>query len=49
MRHCLEEGLVLIECGGDKNVIRLAPPLTITRQELEQGLDLLEEAVAKTA
>jgi 4-aminobutyrate aminotransferase len=44
--HCLQNGLILVECGVDKNVIRLAPPLIITRQEMEKGLDILEEAIA---
>ncbi|HYA26523.1 MAG TPA: aspartate aminotransferase family protein [Thermodesulfovibrionales bacterium] len=42
---CLEKGLILIECGVDKNVIRLAPPLIVSREEMEKGLDILEEAV----
>jgi len=40
-----EKGLLLLSCGLDGNVIRLLPPLTATDQELEHGLDLLEEAL----
>jgi 4-aminobutyrate aminotransferase len=43
--HCLERGLILIECGVDKNVIRLAPPLIVKKEEMEKGLDILEEAI----
>ncbi len=43
--HCLERGLILIECGVDKNVLRLAPPLTVQREEMDKGLDILEDAV----
>ena len=40
-----ERGLLLLSCGLDGNVIRLLPPLTATDEELERGLDLLEEAL----
>lgn len=45
MDYCFEKGLILVECGVDKNVIRLAPPLIITGEEMEKGLDILEEAI----
>lgn len=45
MDYSLEKGLILVECGVDKNVIRLAPPLVVTREEMEKGLDILEEAI----
>jgi len=41
-----ENGLLLLSCGLYGNVIRLLPPLTATDEELERGLDILEEAVA---
>jgi 4-aminobutyrate aminotransferase / (S)-3-amino-2-methylpropionate transaminase / 5-aminovalerate transaminase len=40
-----EKGLLLLACGLDGNVIRLLPPLTASDEELERGLDLLEEAL----
>ena len=40
-----ERGLVLLSCGLDGNVIRLLPPLSITDDELERGLAILEEAL----
>jgi 4-aminobutyrate aminotransferase len=40
-----EKGLILLSCGLDGNVIRLLPPLTATDEELERGLDLLEQAL----
>jgi len=39
----LREKGVLVNCTHD-NVLRLAPPLVITREELERGLRALEEA-----
>jgi 4-aminobutyrate aminotransferase-like enzyme len=41
-----ERGLLLLACGLYGNVIRLLPPLTIGDDELEEGLGLLEEALA---
>ena len=46
--YCLEKGLVLIESGVDRNIIRLAPPLIVTKEEIDRGLDILEEAICKT-
>ena len=41
----LAKGLLLLSCGVYGNVIRLLPPLTATDEELEHGLELLEEAL----
>ncbi|HVS85418.1 MAG TPA: aspartate aminotransferase family protein [Gaiellaceae bacterium] len=41
----LGKGLILLSCGLYGNVLRLLPPLTATDEELERGLDLLEEAL----
>jgi 4-aminobutyrate aminotransferase-like enzyme len=40
-----ERGLILLACGSYGNVLRLLPPLTISDADLEQGLDILEEAL----
>ena len=44
-----ERGLVLLSCGLYGNVIRLLPPLTISRDELDEGLAILDESLAATA
>jgi 4-aminobutyrate aminotransferase/(S)-3-amino-2-methylpropionate transaminase len=44
-----ENGLLLLSCGLDGNVIRLLPPLTATDEELERGLDVLAAAVETPA
>jgi 4-aminobutyrate aminotransferase len=41
----LEGGLLLLSCGGDDEVIRVVPPLTIPEEELDRGLGILEEAL----
>jgi 4-aminobutyrate aminotransferase/(S)-3-amino-2-methylpropionate transaminase len=43
----LELGLVLLACGLYGNVIRLLPPLTASDEELDEGLSLLEQALAQ--
>jgi len=45
MRYCLEKGLVLLDCGVDKNIIRLAPPLVVKTEEIDMGLDIFDEAL----
>ena len=40
-RRCLDRGVLLISCGPHQEVVRLAPPLTISDEELEHGLDVL--------
>ena len=45
----LERGLIVLTAGTYGNVVRLLPPVTIEDGLLEEGLDLLEEAVAQTA
>jgi acetylornithine/N-succinyldiaminopimelate aminotransferase len=40
---CRERGLLVGSAGA--NVLRLTPPLTVSAEELEQGLELLEEVL----
>jgi 4-aminobutyrate aminotransferase len=42
----LEKGLLILDCGPDNNVIRFIPPLIITIDELDRGIDILDEALA---
>lgn len=46
IRHCYEQGLVILKAGVFDNVIRALPPLTISDAELEEGMTILERAVA---
>jgi 4-aminobutyrate aminotransferase-like enzyme len=46
--QALEQGLVLLSCGIDDNVIRLLPPLTVSDSELAQGMEILQTAVLET-
>ncbi|OZG28234.1 4-aminobutyrate--2-oxoglutarate transaminase [Williamsia sp. 1138] len=42
---CLAQGVVLLSCGTYGNVIRLLPPLVIDDALLNDGLDVLENAL----
>ena len=46
--NALGEGLMLLTAGPHGNVIRTLMPLSITDDELEEGLSILSEAVTKT-
>jgi len=41
--------VIVLKAGTFDNVIRLLPPLTIDEGLLDEGLDVLEEAVATAA
>jgi len=45
-QECYKKGLIILTAGIFSNVIRMLPPLVITDEQLAQGLDILEEAVA---
>jgi len=49
LRYCHRHGLVLLKAGLYDNVIRLLFPLTASEQELDRGLDILEEALGSVA
>jgi 4-aminobutyrate aminotransferase/(S)-3-amino-2-methylpropionate transaminase len=44
-RTCLENGVIVLTAGTYGNVIRLLPPLIIEEALLEDGLDVLDEAI----
>jgi 4-aminobutyrate aminotransferase len=45
---CLDEGVIVLSCGPDENVLRLIPPLTIGDEEIEHGLAVLCRAIRAT-
>ena len=47
VKRCLENGVVILKAGTYDNVIRLLPPLTIDEGLLDEGLGVLDEAIAK--
>jgi len=45
VKGCAEEGLILLSAGTLKNVIRILSPLVITDEQLNRGLDILENQI----
>jgi 4-aminobutyrate aminotransferase/(S)-3-amino-2-methylpropionate transaminase len=45
-RRCLEQGVIVLTAGTYGNVVRLLPPLTIDDGLLDDGLGILEGALA---
>jgi 4-aminobutyrate aminotransferase len=43
--RCLADGVLVLTCGPDGNVLRLIPPLTMTDAELDHGLAVLTRAL----
>jgi 4-aminobutyrate aminotransferase-like enzyme len=47
VRRCADAGLLLIApIGTYANVIRIAPPLIITREQADVGLKIIEQVLA---
>ncbi|MGQ9601183.1 MAG: 4-aminobutyrate--2-oxoglutarate transaminase [Candidatus Bipolaricaulia bacterium] len=47
IKEALQDGLVLARAGLFGNVIRMLLPLVTTDEQLEEGLDILESAIAR--
>ena len=43
----LDHGLYLLSCGCDKNVVRFIAPLTVSREEIDTALEILDVAFAE--
>ncbi len=44
-RHAMEAGLLILPCGPDGNVIRFIPPLNVSMDDLEKGIDIVAAAL----
>ncbi|WP_421774020.1 L-lysine 6-transaminase [Gracilimonas sp.] len=42
IKECVNNGLMILSCGP--NTVRFRPPLTITQDQIDEGLDILEKA-----
>ena len=45
-QYCYEHGLITITAGTYSNVIRVLVPLVISREQMDEALDVLEAAIA---
>jgi 4-aminobutyrate aminotransferase len=48
MEHARREGLLIGKGGVYGNVLRIAPPLTLTESEADEGYAMLERAISRT-
>ena len=46
IKKCVSNGLILIRAGLYTNCIRFLPPIVITDDQLNEGLDVIEKAIA---
>ncbi len=44
LQACYKRGLMMVGCGSGGRVLKVMPPLTIDREDLEKGLDIIVEA-----
>ncbi|WP_087972110.1 aspartate aminotransferase family protein [Oceanobacillus rekensis] len=42
---CLEKGVLFYLCGNAGEVIRMIPPLTVTKEQIDDGIEILEEVL----
>jgi len=45
--YALEEGVLFYFCGNAGEVIRMIPPLTVTKEQIDDGLEMLEKAIIR--
>ena len=43
--ECIAHGMMILSCG--QNTVRFRPPLTVTADQIDEGLDILEKAYKK--
>jgi 4-aminobutyrate aminotransferase len=44
-RHLLETGMIFHPCGPDHNIIRFIPPLVISPEDLQLGIEMIGDAL----
>ena len=44
-KECEKHGLLLLRCGPGKQVVRFLPPLVVTREQVDEGVDIFAKAV----
>ena len=48
-RHCYEHGLIIITAGTFNNVVRILVPLVVSDEQFNEGLNVMEAALASVA
>jgi 4-aminobutyrate aminotransferase / (S)-3-amino-2-methylpropionate transaminase / 5-aminovalerate transaminase len=49
LHYCYENGVITITAGTFNNVIRILVPLVVTEAQFDEGLDVIEAAIASVA
>ena len=49
IKECNNNGLIILNCGVRGNTLRFLMPLCITDEQLNAGLDILENAISKVS
>lgn len=42
---CLKQGVLFYLCGNSGEVIRMIPPLTVTKEQIDEGIKILDKAL----
>ena len=45
IKYCFDNGLILLSCGLYGNVIRFMMPLIISEQDLDKGMDIIDQGL----
>ncbi|HSF84549.1 MAG TPA: aminotransferase class III-fold pyridoxal phosphate-dependent enzyme [Acidimicrobiia bacterium] len=45
-KHCQQHHMLVLPCGPDENVIRFIPPLNVTLEDLDKGIDVIDGALS---
>jgi 4-aminobutyrate aminotransferase len=43
--YCQSQQMLLLPCGPDENIIRFIPPLNVAPEDLDHGIDLIQEGL----
>jgi 4-aminobutyrate aminotransferase len=46
-QYAFDAGMFILNCSPDGNVIRFIPPLNVSVEDLDRGIDILADAIAK--
>jgi 4-aminobutyrate aminotransferase len=44
---CLQKGLIILDCGTERNIIRFVPPLITSEEQMDEALTIFEESVRR--
>jgi 4-aminobutyrate aminotransferase len=47
LKGCEENQLIMINCGPFGNILRFYPPLCVTQEQIDRGIDIIEKVLAK--